>query len=67
MATDPAATSPMAMEPKVGPHGAAGSLDAWPASWMSMRPMPPRMPIETSATTAPTTAFAAASRRAGSR
>ena len=32
-----------------------------------MRPMPPRMPIDTSATTAPMTALAAASRRAGSR
>ena len=32
-----------------------------------MRPMPPRMPIDTSATTAPSTALAAASRSAGSR
>ena len=50
-----------------GPTAAAGSLDACPASWMSRRPMPPRRPIDTSATTAPTTALAAASRSAGSR
>ena len=55
------------MAPKIGPHAFAGSPEAWPANWMSMRPMPPCRPIDTSATTAPITALAAPRRSAGSR
>ena len=65
--TNPAATSPTRTAPKIGAHGLAGSP---PAAWaysMTSRPMPPRSPIETSATTVPITADAAASRSAGSR
>src|SRR5690606_7881450 len=65
--TTPAATRPMRTAPKMGDHCLGGSELALAPYSTIARPIPPRIPMETSATTAPTTALAAARRRAGMR
>ena len=63
--TAPAATRPSTAAPRMAAYSCDGSPVAVCAYSMISLPMPPRVPVEISATIAPTTAAAAASRTAG--
>ena len=63
--TRPAATRPSTAAPRMAAYSCDGSPVAVCAYSMINLPMPPRVPVEISATIAPTTAAAAASRTAG--
>src|SRR4029079_3788854 len=66
-AMSPATHSPRAAAPRIAVNTLAGSPVASREDSMNRRPNPPRMPVEISATMAPTTAAVAASLSAGTR